>query len=111
MDLSFAVHKLETLSANPGKYYFEGFANLLRYFRYNKTLGLKNYADMNDAALTYLLRQDSIKTENQLMAFSDSNQQDGQDTGRNTGAYLIFYQGVTIDHGTYVPGPVSKSGV
>ena len=31
------------------------------------------------------------------------------DTGRSIGAYIIFYQGVTIDHGTPVPVPVAKS--
>ena len=30
-------------------------------------------------------------------------------TGRSTGAYIIFYQGGPIDHGTPVPGPVSQS--
>ena len=39
------------------------------YIRYNKTLGLKYYADMNDAPVTELLIQDSIKTENHLMDF------------------------------------------
>ena len=43
------------------------------------------------------------------MDFSDSSWQDCPDTGRSTGAYIIFYQGVSIDHGTHVPGPVSKS--
>ena len=43
------------------------------------------------------------------MAFSDSNWQDFPDTGRSTVAYTIFYQGGPIDHGTHVPGPVSKS--
>ena len=43
------------------------------------------------------------------MAFSDSSWQDFPDTGRSTGAYIIFYQGVTIDHVTHVPGPVSHS--
>ena len=28
-------------------------------------------------------------------------------TGRSTGACLIFYQGVPIDHDTHVKGPVS----
>ena len=28
---------------------------------------------------------------------------------RSTGAYIIFYQGGPIDHGTHVPGPVSQS--
>ena len=30
-------------------------------------------------------------------------------TGRSTGAYIIFYQGGPIDHGTHVPGPVAQS--
>ena len=30
-------------------------------------------------------------------------------TVRSTGAYIIFYQGVPIDHGTHVPVPVSQS--
>ena len=43
------------------------------------------------------------------MAFSDSSWQDYPDTGRSTRAYIIFYQGVPIDHGTHVPVPVSQS--
>ena len=27
----------------------------------------------------------------------------------DTGAYIIYYQGGPIDHGTHVPGPVAKS--
>ena len=84
MDLSFSVHKLEKFSANPGKVQFEGLVNILRYIRENKTLGLKYYADMNDAPVTDLLRQASIKTENHLMDFSDSIWQDCPDTGRIT---------------------------
>ena len=64
---------------------------------------------MNDAPLHDLLIQASINTENQLMDFSDSSWQDCPDTGRNTGAYIIFYQGGSIDHGTNFPGPVSQS--
>ena len=43
------------------------------------------------------------------MEFSDSIWQDCPDTGRSTGAYIIFYQGGPIDHGTHVPGLVAKS--
>ena len=43
------------------------------------------------------------------MAFSDSSWQDFPDTGRTTGAYIIFYQGGPIDHGTHVPGTVAQS--
>ena len=62
--LSFEVHKLAKFSANPGKVHFEILMHLLRYIRDNKTLGLNYYADMDDAPVNDLLRQDSIKTEN-----------------------------------------------
>ena len=54
-------------------------------------------------------RQANIKTKNHLMAFYYSSWQDCPDTGRITGAYIIFYQCVPIDHGTHVPGPVAQS--
>ena len=48
---------------------------------------------MNYAPVTDLLRKPIIKTENQFIDFSDSSWQDYLDTGRSTGAYIIFYQG------------------
>ena len=69
VDLSFAVHKLAKFSANPGKVHFEGLVHLLRYIRDNKTLGLKYYADLNDAPVTDHLRQANIKTKKHLMDF------------------------------------------
>ena len=45
------------------------------------TLGFKYYADMNDAPVSDLLRQASIKTENHLIDFSDSSWQDYPDNG------------------------------
>ena len=80
----------------------------MRYIGYNKTLGLNYYANINYAPASDLLRKYSIKTENQLMDFSDSSCKDCPDTGIITGAYIIFYQGGTIDHGTHVPGPVAQ---
>ena len=109
MDLSFAVHKLAKFSANPGKVHFEGLVHFFIYIRYNKTLGLKYCADLNDAPVTDLLRQANINKNNNLMAFSDSSWQDCTDTGRSTGAYIIYYQGGTIDHGTHVRGAVAQS--
>ena len=107
--MSFAGHKLAKFSANPGKVHFEGLIYLLRYIRDNNTLGLKYCADLNDAPVTDLLRQANIKTKNHLIAFSDSSWQDCPDTGRSTGAYIIYYQGGPIDHGTHVTGPVAQS--
>ena len=43
------------------------------------------------------------------MDFYGSSCQDFPGTSRNTGAYIIFYQGATIDYGTHVTGPVSQS--
>ena len=82
--------------------------HILRYIRDNKNLGLKYYADINDAPVTDLLRQAIIKTENHLMTFSDYSWQDYPDTGRSIESYIIFYQGGPINHGTHVPGPVAQ---
>ena len=96
------MHKLEKFSAKLGKVHFEGLVHILRYIRENKTLGLKYYADMNDAPVFDLLRQASIKTENHLMDFSYYSCQYCPYSGRSIGAYVIFYQGGKIDHGTHV---------
>ena len=107
--LSFAVHKLANFSSNPGKVHFEGLVHLLRYIKYNKTLGLKYYAEMKYAPVSDLLRQSSINTENQLVYFYYYNWQDCPDTGISTGEYILFYQVGPIYHGTHVPVLVYKS--
>ena len=56
-----------------------------------------------------LLRQGNIKTDNQFIVFSNSSCQDFPDTRISTGAYIIFYQGGTIDPVRHVPGPVAQS--
>ena len=63
VDLSLAVQNLKKFAANPGKVHFEGLIHLLIYIRDNKTLGLKCYADLNDAPVTDVLRQAKIKTK------------------------------------------------
>ena len=75
------MHNLAKFSSHPGKLHFEGLVHLVRYIIDNTSLGLKYYADMNDAPVSNLLRQASIKNENQLMAFSDSGWKDCPDTG------------------------------
>ena len=68
-----------------------------------------NYANINYAQVSDLLKQPSIKTENHLMGFSDSSWKYFQETDRSKRAYIIFYQGVKIDHRTHVPVPVAQS--
>ena len=104
----FSVHKLTKFSSNPSEVHFEGLVHLLRYIRDNNNLGLNYYADMKDAPLYDLLRKANIKTENQLTAFSESSCKYCPDTVRSTGAYIIFYQGGPIEHGTHVLGPVAQ---
>ena len=108
MHLRFAVHKLAKFQKTLVNYTFEVLVHLLRYIRDNKTLVLKYFADMIDAPVLDLLRQASIKTENRLMDFYDSSWQDYSDIGRSIGAYIIFYQGGPIDHGTNFPVPVAQ---
>ena len=43
------------------------------------------------------------------MDFYNPSWQDCLDTGISTGGYNIFHQDGPIDHGTHVPGPVSRS--
>ena len=83
--------------------------HLLKYIRDNKTLGLKYYADMNDAPVTDLLRQANIKTENHVIDFSDSSWQDFPDTGRSTVEYIILYKVSPNNNGTHVPVPAHQS--
>ena len=70
---------------------------------------LKYDTNINDALVSDLLRQASIKTENHLMDFSDSSWQDCPDTGRSTVEYINIYQGSPIEHVTHVPGPVYQA--
>ena len=64
---------------------------------------------MNDAPVSYLLIQASMKTETQLMVFPDYSWQDCPDTVRSTGAYIIFYKCDPIYHGTHVSEIVPQS--
>ena len=70
-------------------------------------MGLKYYADMNYAPLPDLLIQAIINNGNHLMDISDSSWKYCPDTGRSTGAYIIFYQGGPIDNVTHVIVPVA----
>ena len=82
---------------------------MLRYIRFNNTLGLNYYAGMKYAPLSGLFRKSGIKTKNQLMNFSGSSWQYFLDTGRSIVSYIIFYKGGTIYHGKNVSVQVSKS--
>ena len=108
VDLCFALQKLVIFSSNPGRVQFEILVNFLEYIRYNNNLALRYYARIEDAPISDVLIQDRIETV-KLIVFSNSIWKDCPDTGRSIGSYIVFYQGVTFDHCTHVPGPVSQS--
>ena len=62
VDLYFAAHELAKFSSNTDEVNFEGLVHLLRFIRYNKNLGLKYCAKIDDAPLYDLFRQASIIT-------------------------------------------------
>ena len=72
-------------------------------------MGLKYYDDTNGVPVTDLMRQDRIKTDNQLMAFSYYSWKDCPGTSISTGVYIVFYKGSKIDHVTHVLVPVAQS--
>ena len=74
-------------------------------------MGFKYYSDMKDSNLSELSRQSNIKTDNQLIIFSDYNIKDCPETGRSTREYIISHKVGPIDHGTHVPGTVAQSSV
>ena len=83
------------------------FVTLVEIYLGQKNLVLNYYDKIEDAPISDLLRQACIKTDNQLIIFSDSIWYDFLYIRRSTGAYIVVYQGETIDHFTYVPYPVS----
>ena len=64
---------------------------------------------IEDAHPSDLLRQSIHNTEKLLYLFSDSICQYCQDTSINTGAYIVFYQGGSIDRFTHILGQFSES--
>ena len=83
--------------------------HLLGYIKDNKTLVFSYYADMKGEPLSEMLEKSDIKTENNLIALSDSGWQYCPYTDRSTGACIIFYWFGPIYHGTHVTGPVAQS--
>ena len=69
VDLSFSVHKLTMVSSKTSGVHFDCLVHFFIYIMYNKTLGLKQSAEFNDAPVSDLLRQVSINTENNLIGF------------------------------------------
>ena len=72
-------------------------------------MGLQYHADMKDATLSDLLRQAYIKNENQLVVFYYYSWRYFADAGRSAGAYIIFSQYGSIDHGIHIPVPVAQT--
>ena len=77
---------------------------MLRYIRDKKNSVLVYDTKIEDTTLSDLLIKSILNTEKLLYLFSDSSWQECQDTSRNTGAYIVFYQGGPIDPFTHILG-------
>ena len=69
------------------------------------------YSKIWDAPLYDLLIQDIIYNDNQLMVFYYYIRKECTYTGIRTGAYIVFYQVVPIDHFTHILGPVAQPSI
>ena len=84
-------------------------SHILHHVECHHLVGLSFYADLLDAPVAQLLFEYNIDSSVPLIAYSDSSWQDCPDTGRSTGAYLIFMQGGVIDAASFMPDPVALS--
>ena len=107
--LQFGVRKLAKFMRLPGREHFRFMSHTLHHVRCHHLVGLTFYADVMDAPVARLLFEYNIDSSVPLIAYSDSSWQDCPDTGRSTGAYLIFMQGGIIDAASFMPDPVALS--
>ena len=108
-DLTFAVTKLAKFMRKPGRNHFKGVIHVLQYLRDNIQKGLKFYRHIEDSPMYDLLKQNNVKLDHNMFGMHDSSWQDCPDTGRSTGAYIIFSQGGPVDFATFVPVPIAMS--
>ena len=66
------------------------------------------YDNIEDVPISDHFRQARIKYDNQLTVFSGFTWQYFPDNHSSTGAIIVFYQGISIDHCKNVPVPVAQ---
>ena len=108
-DITFAVTKLAKFMRVPGQEHFRALTHVLQYLRDNSNYGITFYRVIEDSPIHQLLEQAGEKNVKQLFGMHDSSWQDCPDTGRSTGAFVLFSQGGAVDYNTFVPSPVAMS--
>ena len=108
-DITFAVTKLAKFMRVPGQEHFRALIHLLQYLQDNSNFGLMFYRVIEDSPIHQLLEQAGEKNVKPLFGMHDSSWQDCPDTGRSTGAYVLFSQGGAVDYNTFVPSTVAMS--
>jgi hypothetical protein len=93
----------------PGRVHFKLLLHHLQCHR--ERGGVKFYSNNALSPLhNYLTTtQNSIHNNSPIVCFTDSSFQDCPDSGRSTGAYLIFMQGGVVDVASFMPSLVAHS--
>ncbi len=102
-DIAYAVVKFAKYTRHPGVAHMEALLPLLRYLRDNMYLGITM------SPITRLLSSNETSLYNPLCTFTDSSWNDGTDTGRSSGCFMIFYMGSVVEHSSNIPDPVALS--
>jgi hypothetical protein len=108
-DILHAVNKLAKYTRKPGKTHFDALIHTLRYLRDNCNLGVTFYSDVTRSPVYQILKEQQLATNHFLFTFSDSSWNDDIDTGRSTGAFLVYYMGGIVDHSSNLPDPIALS--
>ena len=107
----FAITKLAKFMSLPGPKHFKAVNHMLHYLRCNYlSFGVTYYSNVERSPIYHLIKEHTNQDpEAPLTLFTDSSWQDCPDTGRSTGAYILFHQGGIIDAGSFVPNPIAMS--
>lgn len=111
-DVLFAINKLTEFAHHPGEPHFEAILHLLHYLQGNNFWGLKFHSDYSTSSLYFILHNNNLPTTTSFITLCDSSWNVDDNTGHNTGntgCFLIFYMGGTIDHSSNLLDPINLS--
>ena len=109
-DIIHALNKLAKYTRCPGKAHFIALIHTLQYVRDHNNLGLKFYSDHSRSPVALMLKEQNVDiADNLLYSFSDLSWNDGVDSIRSTGCFLIYCMGEVVDHNSNLPDHVSLS--
>lgn len=111
--LQFAIRKLAKFNNRPGRKHYQALIHLLHHVRTQRlSMGLRFYSPKSTSPIQTLLTKTHPNfkfTQHPIIMFTDSSWQDCPDTGKSTGAYLIYMFGSLVDAASFIPTPIALS--